>query len=145
MKKILASIMIAVAGLGVGSGAAYATSRLLAPTAPRAAEPADEDLAFVSAGKVLAPLVSPDGRLVGYVSFQVELDVSSEKGEWVTTRLPLLLNAINMRTYKTPMTSGPDGMLPNLNVFRKVVMDSSREAFGPGIVQRVALTKADPA
>jgi hypothetical protein len=56
-----------------------------------------------------------------------------------------LLHAINMRTYRTPMAAGPDGMLPDISVFRKIVMDAAPEAFGPKVVRLVAVTQAVPA
>lgn len=147
MKKIIRPLILGLAGVGVGGGAAYGTLLVVGPAAPAAAaaEAEAEALAFVPAGKVLAPLVFPDGRLSGYVSFEVHLDVAADKAEWTAARLPLLLNAINMRTYRTPMAAGPDGLLPNLNVFRKTVDEAAKEAFGPGVVRRVALTRADPA
>ena len=143
MKRILTLFLIAAAGVGVGGGAAYATGALLGPGAPETlADSGGTEL--IPAGKVLAPLVFPDGRLSGYVSFDIHLDVPVDRSEWVSARLPLLLNAINMRTYRTPMTSGPDGLLPNIGTFRKLVLDASAEAFGNGAVRRVAVTEAAP-
>jgi len=141
MRKFLLLLSVAVAGLGVGGGAAWATSMFLA-----APPPADTSgpSAFVPAGKVLAPLVLKDGRLSGYVSFTVELEVGADTAEEVQAKLPLLLNAINMRTYKTPMAAGPDGLLPNLGTFRKVVMESADEAFGKNVVRKAAITQANP-
>lgn len=140
MRKLLLMLAVAVAGLGVGGGGAWATSMFLAPPVADAAGPA----VFVPAGKVLAPLVSKDGRLAGYESFTVELEVSAGTAEDVQARLPLLLNAINMRTYRTPMAAGPDGLLPNIATFRKVVMEAADEAFGKGVVRRAAITEARP-
>ncbi|QAY76615.1 hypothetical protein [Sphingosinicella sp. BN140058] len=141
MRKLLIMLSVTIAGLGVGGGAAYATSMFLAPPAP-----ADHSgpTAFVPAGKILAPLVLKDGRLSGYVSFTVELEVGADVAEDVQTRLPLLLNAVNMRTYKTPMAAGPDGLLPDIGTFRKVVMAAADEAFGKGVVRRAAITQANP-
>jgi hypothetical protein len=113
---------------------------LAPPAAPDPAGPA----VFVPAGKVLTPLVSKDGRLAGYESFKVELEVNADRAEDVQARLPLLLNAINMRTYRTPMAAGPDGLLPNIATFRKVVMEAAEEAFGKGVVRRAAITEATP-
>ncbi len=69
----------------------------------------------------------------------------TDKADYVTARLPLLLHAINMRTFRTPMASGPDGLLPDLETFRRVVMASAPEAFGPGVLRKVAVTKVNPA
>jgi hypothetical protein len=146
MKKILFLLVTLLAGLGLGGGAAYATVMLLGPK-PAAAAAAHDEIApsFVDAGKVLAPLVFPDGRLSGYVQFQVQLEVPADKAEFVTARMPLLLHAINMRTYRTPMAAGPDGLIPDLETFRKVVMTAAPEAFGAGVLRKVAVTQANPA
>lgn len=143
MKKMLFLIAVLLAGLGLGGGAAMATAMLLGPKG--AAAHADAAPTFVDGGKVLAPLVFADGRLSGYVQFQIQLQVPEDKTGFVTARLPLLMHAINMRTFRTPMAAGPDGLLPNIDVFRKVVLDSAPEAFGHGVVRKVAVTQATPA
>ena len=144
MKRILFLVAMLLAGLAVGGGAAYATVALLGPAQPaKLAEPPSP--AFVPTGKILAPLVSADGHLAGYMQFSVAVEVARDQQSFVTARLPLLLHAINMRTYRTPMTSGPDGMLPDLNTFRKIVLDAAPEAFGAGVVKHVVVTEATPA
>ncbi|EIZ78706.1 hypothetical protein WSK_2754 [Novosphingobium sp. Rr 2-17] len=146
MKPIILVPILLLAGLAVGSGSAVAV-RVLLPAAPPAANHAAPkvETSFTPTGKILAPLVSADGRLSGYVLFDVQLETSAEDVEFVTPRLPILLNAINMRTFRAPMASGPDGMLPNLEVFRKIVIEASNEAFGRGVVRRAAITQAAPA
>ena len=147
MKKILFLLVTLLAGLGLGGGAAYATVMLLdpKPAGAAAAAHAEVEPSFVDAGKILAPLVFADGRLSGYVQFQVQLEVSADKAEFVAARMPLLLHAINMRTYRTPMAAGPDGLIPDLETFRKVVMTAAPEAFGAGVLRKVAVTQANPA
>lgn len=146
MKKILFLLFILLTGLGLGGGAAYATVMLLGPKAPAdGATYGEVEPSFVDAGKILAPLVFTDGRLSGYVQFQVQLEIPADKAEFVTARLPLLLHAINMRTYRTPMAAGPDGLIPDLETFRKVVMAAAPEAFGAGVLRKVAVTQANPA
>jgi len=149
MKKILFLLIVLLAGLGLGGGAAFATMLVLGPahgTESGSAKEAAEEVkvSFVPTGKVLAPLVFADGHLAGYVQFDVELEVAADKSAFVTERLPLLLHAINMRTYRTPMAAAPDGMLPDIEVFRKVVLQASQEAFGAPIVRKVAVTAASP-
>lgn len=151
MKPVLLVPILLVAGLGVGGGTAYGVRTLLPvpaagpgkPETKPAAEP--EATSFTPTGKILAPLVFADGRLSGYVSFEVQLETSETEVEFVTARLPVLLNAINMRTFRAPMASGPDGMLPDLEQFRRIVIESSNEAFGPEIVRRAVITQATPA
>ncbi|MET1754349.1 hypothetical protein ABVV53_02555 [Novosphingobium sp. RD2P27] len=141
MKRIFRLLALLTLGLAVGGGAAYATSRLLGP--PPAHEPADS--AFVPTGPLLAPLVFEDGRLSGYVTFEIQLEVPSDQVEFVTARMPLLLHAVNLRTFRSPLASGPDGMLPNLEQFRKIVMEAAPEAFGEDVVRHAAITQANPA
>jgi hypothetical protein len=145
MKKILFLLVTLLLGLGVGGGAAYATMLLVGPKAANAGSTdADATRAFVPVDKVLAPLVFADGRLSGYVQFQLSLEVPQDQADFVKARLPLLLHAINMRTYRTPLAAGPDGMLPNIDEFRKVVEAAAPEAFGSHLVKKVAVTQATP-
>ena len=149
MKPILLGAILLVAGISVGAGTAYGVHILL-PTPASGADKPDakrepDDTSFTPTGKILAPLVFADGTLSGYVSFEVQLETTQTDAEFVTLRLPLLLNAINMRTYRAPMASGPGGMLPDLEQFRKLVMESSIEAFGPKVVRRAVIVQATPA
>lgn len=145
MKPFLLVPVLLVAGLGVGGGAAFGVRALLPPASAKARPAPAVETTFTPTGKILAPLVFADGRLSGYVQFDVQLETSNADAALVTPRLPVLLNAINMRTFRAPMASGPDGMLPNLDVFRKLVLESSNEAFGPHVVRRAVITQAAPA
>ncbi|MET0307312.1 MAG: hypothetical protein ABW023_01280 [Sphingomonas sp.] len=151
MKKILFLLIVLIAGLGLGGGAAFATMLALGPkheteSGGSAAAPAEEvKTSFVPTGKILAPLVFTDGHLAGYVQFDIQLEIAADKADFVTARLPLLLHAVNMRTYRTPMAAGPDGLLPDLEVFRKIVLQAAQEAFGAPLVRKVAVTSATPA
>jgi hypothetical protein len=145
VKPVLLIPILLIAGGGLGGGTAYGVYRLMPPAAGAPAKPKAETTRFTPACKILAPLVFADGRLSGYVSFEVQLETGDAEVEYVTARMPMLLNAINMRTFRTPMAAGPDGMLPDLDRFRRVVMVAADEAFGPGIVRRAAITQATPA
>ena len=142
--RILMPAAALVAGLAAGGGTAYATAQYLGLHGGKKAAPEAVDTVFVPTGPIMAPLVFPDGRLAGYVSFQVQLEVETGRGEEISERIPLLLDAVNMRTYRTPMASGPDGMLPNLATFHKVLDQAAREAFGPDVVKRSVITQAAP-
>jgi hypothetical protein len=141
MKKMAAIGVLLVLGLGVGGGASLATDALMAERQARA----EQKLVFVPTGTILAPLVFPDGRLSGYVSFEAQIEVPSDRSNIVKTQLPLLLDAINMRTYRTPMASGPDGMVPGLDAFRRLLLDAAIETYGKAAVRRVVVTQATPA
>jgi|TARA_R100000049_G_C1954064_1_gene105084 hypothetical protein len=147
IKKMIMPIVLLAGGAGIGSGAAYATSMLLGPDDPASASSAEEKpTTLVEVDDVMAPLVLPDGqRLAGYVSFQIALQVPEDKAEDVTARLPLLRHEINMRTYRKPMASGPDGTLPTLEIFRQIVQEAADVAFEKGTVSAVAIASARPA
>ena len=132
MKKLLGATLALILGAGVGGGSAWGVG-LLRQNAGAAGAVKTE---FVETGAMMAPLVFPDGRLSGYVSFQVQLEVPQGEGEAVKAKL---------RTYRTPMASGRDGLIPGLDAFRRVVMDAARETYGPGMVRRAVVTQASPA
>lgn len=140
MKKMVLSALVLALGAGVGGGAAYGTNMVLGQDASAFTGA----LVFIPTGTVLAPLVSADGRLSGYVSFEVQIEVPASQADAVRKRLPVLLNAINMRTYRTPMASGRDGLIPSLSAFRKVVMEAATETYGKDLVRRAAVTQAAP-
>jgi len=146
MKAALLLPIVLLAGVTVGGGSAYGVRTLMpSQSAPSAEKREKLETVFTPTGKILAPLVYTDGRLSGYVQFDVQLETSEADVAFVTPRLPLLLNAINMRTFRAPMASGPNGLLPDLSVFRKLVLEASNEAFGPKVVRRVVVMQAVPA
>ena len=149
IKTIIMPLALLAAGTGVGGGAAYATAMLLGPAGGDTASSAGKDTqptTLVEVENVIAPLVLPDGqRLAGYVSFRLALQVPEDRAEDVTAHLPLLLHEINMRTYRKPMASGPDGTLPTLEVFRDIVQEAADVAFDKGTVSAVAIASATPA
>lgn len=145
MKKILLPLAMIAAGLGIGGGAAYATSMLVDAHPNEPKKHKAEKTGFVLASEITAPLVLPDGRLSGYVKFDASLEVPLSEMEAVNARLPLLLHAVNMQTYRTPMAAGPDGLLPDLGSFRTVVIKAAKQTYGPGVVRFVAVTNAVPA
>lgn len=143
-KKLFFPVIILTTGVAVGGSAGYAATLLLGPSNAQAKQV--EETTFVDVDNVLAPLVLPDGkRLAGYVSFQVALEVPVDHAEDISSRVPLLRHEINMRTYRRPMASGPDGTLPTLEVFRKIVEESSEIVFGKGAVRKIAIASATPA
>ena len=143
MKKLFLPLILVVAGAGVGGGAAIGARAVLGPPDAKAKTHSVET-AFVPAPKITAPLVLADGRLAGYVSFDVALEVPADQEADITARLPLLFHAINMRTYRTPLATGRDGLLPDIGGLRAVTLSAAREAFGHDTVRRVAITRAEP-
>lgn len=141
MKKLLGVVLALILGVGVGGGSAWGVGMLRQNGGATGTVRTE----FVETGPMMAPLVFPDGRLSGYVSFEVQLEVPQGEGDAVKAKLPLLLNAVNLHTYRTPMASGRDGLIPGLDAFRRVVMDAARETYGPDMVRRAVVTQATPA
>lgn len=134
-----------VGGTAIGGGAAYGVVHWAPQMLPGMHVPkAPEATEFVPTGTILAPVTFADGRLSGYVSFECQLEVPKGKAAEVTQKLPVLLNAVNMRSYRQPLASGPDGMIPNLDLFRRLMMDAAREVYGPEFVRRAVITQAAP-
>lgn len=144
MKKLLVLLVLLILGLGVGGGAAFGIAQYLGPPPEHVEHAEKAETLFVSAGTILAPIVTADGRLSGYANFDVQLEVTVEKEAEVTAQLPLLLHAINLRTWTTPMAAGPDHILPDLRVFARIVDTAATESLGKGEVRRVIVTGARP-
>lgn len=155
MKKAVLGIALLLAGTAAGAGGGWALLTFMPGAIPPAegangapdAGKADDGAptSIISAGRVLAPLVYKDGTLAGYSGFQVQVEVPEAEAADITARLPILLHAINMRTFKTPLAAGPDGMIPDLELFRATVQQAADETFGKGTVKRVLVTEASPA
>lgn len=145
MKRALLLPLALVGGLAIGAGGAFGVS-LVAPKSHAGEKPAVEvvETEFVTTGPVLTPLVFPDGRFAGYVAIEAQLEVPIADAEPVRLRMPLLLHAINMQTFRTPMATGPDGQIPDLEAYRRIVLGAAPKAFGPGVVRRAAITQARP-
>ena len=151
MKKILLPLILLLLGLGLGGGAAFGVSQVMGP--PPAPDEHGEDHAeveeavettFVPAGIILAPVMAQDGYLSGYANFEVELEVAVDKADEVTAKLPLLLHAVNLRAFQTPMAAGAHYMLPDLKIFAKMVEQAAEESLGKGEVVRVMVISAKP-
>lgn len=140
MKKLLGGLAVLTLGVGTGGASAYGIASIRGQMEGRMAASTE----FVPTGPILAPLTFADGRLSGYASFEVQLEVPEGEGETVRAQLPVLLNAVNMRTYRTPLASGPDGMIPGLETFRRVVHEAAVETYGRALVRGVVVTQAAP-
>ena len=82
MKKLFVLVLLLLLGAGVGAGTAYGVAQVMGPP-PKVdhhAAPAPEvDTVFVPTGAVLVPVVTGDGVLSGYASFEVQLEVEEER------------------------------------------------------------------
>lgn len=136
-------LVLLVMGLALGAGAGFGVAQLLGPP-PAKAPPPKAETVFVSAGTLLAPIVAQDGRLSGYANFEVQLEVAADRQAEITEKLPLLLHAVNLRTWTTPMAAGPDHILPDLRSLAKLIDAAAAESLGKDMVQRVIVTGAKP-
>lgn len=143
IKRIGIGLGLLAVGLPVGAGGGYAALQLFPELFGRKAEETAKG-AFVSVQPVLVPLVFKDGRLASYVSVECQLEVPADTVEDVQGRLPLFLNAVNMRTYRRPLAAGPDGQLPDLEGVRAVLLEAAREVYGKGFVRKAAISRASP-
>lgn len=143
MKRALLLPILLVAGAAVGGASGYGV-RLFLGAPGAAAKPADEPTQFVTLTRMSAPLVLKDGSLSGYIAFEAQLEVPEAKVAEATAKLPFVQHAINLRTYRTPLAAGPDGMIPDVAGLRAVTAAAADEALGKGVVRRVAITQAVP-
>ena len=140
MKKFFGGVAALALGLGVGGAGAFAAG-LLGVDQTGLMGPKS---AFVPAERMSAPLVFEDGRLAAYIGFTVQLEVPSHQVAAVKDRMPLLMHAVNLRTYRKPLASGPDGMIADIGKLRQVIAEAAAETYGKGVVQRVVVTQATP-
>jgi hypothetical protein len=155
VKKAVLGLALLLAGTAAGAGGGWALLTFMpgaiapAEAAPGAAhgakQPEGAPTSIIPGGRVLAPLVYKDGSLAGYGGFQIQIEVPEDQAAAITARLPILLHAINMRTFKTPLAAGPDGMIPDLDLLRATVQLAADESFGKGTLHRVLVTEAAPA
>lgn len=131
--------------IGAGGGAGVAFLLPAAPPAPAVAPASSGDSKFVTLGALLVPVTLPDGQLTAYVTVEPQLELGEDDVEPVTARIPLIIDAVNVRTFATPLASGPDGRLPDAAAFKAVVAKEAARLLGPGVVRSVAITRIAPA
>lgn len=143
--RALFPIFLLIGGGTAGAAGGYGVLTLLGKPSAAAQPVKTEATLFVPTGSILAPIVASDGHLSGYGRFEVQLEVSQSTEAEVTAKLPLFLHAVNLRTYKSPMASGPDDLMPELTLFRTILMQAAHETWGEGVVRNAAITAAAPA
>jgi len=141
MNRFMQLLIVPAAGLALGAAGAFAVH--IAEVAQESA--ALRTTTFVPAGTILLPLVLPNGRLSGYVNITTQIEVTLAAQEKVRSDMPLLLDAINMRAYRTPLAAGADGQLPRVDAFRKLVLDAAIATFGREGVRRAVVMQVQPA
>lgn len=143
-------IAVVFAGLLVGGSGAvgiqYAVGAMMpaAVAAQRAERP--EDVEYVEVGKIMVPVVDHDGDLMSYLKVEAMLEVPEGTGEEVKVKLPVVIHEINMVTWRTALSAGPDGRLVDTNALQKIFAGAAARVYGKDVkVERVLLTSTIPA
>jgi len=137
----LGKILLFPLGLLAGAGGGTAVT-FLVPAAPVERAPVTAgDARFVTLGALLIPLTIADGQLTAFVTVEPQLEVGEEDQEGVTARLPLIIHAVNVRTYGAPLAAGPDGRLPDVKRIKAIVVEEATKVLGRGVVRSVAITR----
>lgn len=146
MKQIIVIILCLLVGLGAGAGGTYAYALnfgLGDKQGPDRPDPKGANK-VLPPFKVRAPITFEDGTLATYAVFKVQLVVKEEAAMKAEEEEAMVINAINMRTFKTPLVKGPDGQIPDVEVFRKIVSAAGTEALGKGVVSNILITDVQP-
>lgn len=138
--KLLMIPLGLAAGAGGGAGVAFLMPAKIIERPPVAVG----DSQFVTLGAMLVPMTLADGQFTGYFSAEPQLEVGIEDAEGVTARVPLVIHAVNVRAFRTPLASGPDGRLPDAAKLRAIVAEEAGKVLGKGVVRSVALTRMTP-
>jgi hypothetical protein len=132
-------ILVLLCGIAVGSLSALEVSHLVAGDNVFAATPRRE---FVAIGTLTAPLVGADGRLLGYLSFDAQIEVPVRREHEVRSGLPILADAVNRTSFAAPIAGAADGYVPQLPVLRELVHAAALKTYGPDVVSRTVITRA---
>lgn len=141
MKRMILLAGVMTVGMALGGTTAYGAGKLLAGK-PLINWSSGRPDAFVPTGAIVAPLVAEDGHLLGYMSFEAQLQVPADQADHVKANLPLLLDATTLRTFKAPIAGGKDGLVPKLGILRAVLTEAVEQTYGPSLVSHVAITQA---
>lgn len=143
-------LLIVVLALLLGAGGGAAGMHFLGPAGQQAEKPAasaaplPEESEILPPFKVRAPIVFSDGNLSTYARFSVQLVVRAETAEQAGEMQPLVINAINMRTFQAPLAQSPDGQIPSVQAFRDIVLASAQEVLGRSNVSKALVTDIEP-
>ena len=143
MKPFVIPAICLIVGLAVGAGGMFIYNGQFggasepAPTAPSTLP---DESTVLPPFKVRAPIVTSDGTLATYAVFTVQLAVAKDAAESAPEQVPMILNAINMRTYETPLAKGVDGKMPSLRHFHDLVSAAAKPILGQSVLAKVMVT-----
>jgi len=135
--------MLALVPAGLALGAAGAFSAQAWSAQRDAAN--QQETTFVPAGTIPIPLVLADGRLAGYVDVSSQVEVTRAAETDVRKRMPLLLDAVNMRAFQTPLARIPEGQIPRIDAVRRMMQQAAVGVFGRTAIRRVVIIRVSPA
>lgn len=136
---------LVIAGLMTGAGAAAAGYAASGARVEFVTQPKPLEIVHIEVGRMLLPLVDPNGDLVGYLAVEAKLEVAASDEATAKERLPLLQHEINMQSWHAGISAGPDHMLLDTKGVERLYVGASNAAFGDRIVRRVLLTNVSPA
>lgn len=133
-------LLVLLCGIAVGSLSALEVSHLVAGDNVFAAVPRRE---FVPIGTLTAPLVGSDGHLLGYLSFDAQIEVPAPREREIRSGLPVLADAVNRTSFAAPIAGPAEGYVPQLQVLRELVHAAALKTYGPDVVSRTVITRAN--
>lgn len=138
---------IVLATLGLLSGSLSAAGVYIAQGAQVELVQKNEPLefAYIETGRLLLPLVNPDGDLISYISIDAKLEVLAADAGETKQSVPVILNEINLVAWQTGLSAGPDGMLLNTRTAEKLYFEAAQRALGRKAIRRVLLISIAPA
>lgn len=138
-------LLLILAGLLAGSGGAAGAYAAMGARVEVVTPPKPAEIMYVDVGRMMVPLVDPNGDLVGYVAIEARMELLAENQAEVRDRLPVLQHEINMRSWKTGLAAGPDHMLLGTDNAMRLYKEAAAKAFGKHVVRRILLTSVTPA
>ncbi len=145
MARIKPWLILLPLGLAAGAGGGAGVSLVTAPKSAKAEPLAAASGRFVTLGALLIPVMLADGQLTAYVTIEAQIEVGEADEEAATERVPLIIHAVNLRAFTTPLGAGPDGRLPDAARVRAIVAEEAGKILGSGRVRSIALTRLAPA
>lgn len=133
-------LLVLLCGVAVGSLSALEVSHLVGGDNIFAAAPRRE---FVPIGTLTAPLVGSDGHLLGYLSFDAQIEVPVRREHEVRSGLPVLADAVNRTSFAAPIAGPAEGYVPQLQVLRELVHAAALKTYGADVVSRTVITRAN--
>lgn len=133
-------LLVLLGGVAIGSLSGLEVGHLVGGDSLLETTPRRE---FVPIGTLTAPLVGSDGRLLGYLSFEAQIEVPLRREREVRAGLPILADSINRTSFAAPLAGAAEGYVPQLQVLRELVHAAAIKTYGADVVSRTVITRAN--